>query len=79
MANYFKIILNFPESKSQLILYDTLIPKLDTYLLETNPDCPICSHHQKFSELNRFDQTSFKICDLNNLRLRSISILTRLT
>ncbi len=67
VSEAFKIILNFPESKSQLILYDTLIPKLDTYLLETNPDCPICSHHQKFSELNRFDQTSFKTCDLNNL------------
>lgn len=53
-----KLILNFKESQSQLILYDTLLPKLDTYLLNQNPDCPICSHHQSFKDLERFDPMS---------------------
>jgi len=61
-----KILLNFPESKPQLITYDTLGPSLKTYEIQTNPHCDICAKHQKFLELDRFESKTNNSCQINH-------------
>ena len=63
-----KIILELNKFQSQLILYDTLGPKLDTYPILSNPHCEICGQHKKFAELSRFNLNNQKqnSCQLNN-------------
>jgi len=60
-----KIILNFPESKPQLIIYDTLGPSLKTYALEKNPHCEICAQNKKFLELNNFQLKINNSCQIH--------------
>ena len=68
-----KIILNFPESKPQLITYDTLGPSLKTYEIQINSHCAICAKHQKFLELDRFELKTNNSCQINNINQNRIS------